>query len=649
MVDQMPKTSELQPNHSQAARNAKPALDILQLLARELPKLVQAASTDTIAIETPSEPPKKRLRRENGGTFDLANDGPGLPNRESLESVVTAYFDNVHPWIPLIHQARFLGRFAEPSAYDDSCVILHAMVIAAAKFVPGVDLDDVASLRARRNKVLCTAMNCISLENLQALVVLAWDDIGRGEASKAWSIIGSLSRTVEYLQLTQEQRLEEVFPLCRPYISLPLTDDWTIIEERRRVFWNIFLLDRLCSVTMGWSSSLTSTDVRRRLPCDGVLWRKEKPVLTPYFGIWDKSRGSLNQPIGFESELSPPSARGVEVSAHPDDESVQFGRWDALPAAVSSIGAFAYNIEATESMSRIMTHFLQQQVNIENQSEVEGWLIRFKELDLRLVHWKMLLPQKWKANPNLTRHVPLMDPNLTTAHVTHNASMILLHQVIAYPPLYWRFRNRLPSGCSAEACLSAGIEISTISAKYLSKSIPGSPISSQFAFCLFLAGRVLLIHWQYTSESSLRAEFLSIVDSLTDMSQRWTGTAGEQPDRPNLFTKYASRLKELHNLCCLGEGFEINVMDYTIDISYRHDSPALWNESAGMPQHPQSTSTSAPQTNFGDNDNWSSSTADQDLDAISQFMLDQNFIDMDRVITFNDGSMFMTGETTHPT
>ena len=90
-------------------------------------------------------------------------------------------------------------------------------------------------------------------------------------------------------------------------------------------------------------------------------------------------------------------------------------------------------------------------------------------------------------------------------------------------------------------------------------------------------------------------------------------------------------------------------MDYTIDISYRHDSPGFLNESAGMPQQAQSTFMNAPQSTFGDNHSWSSSTADQDLDVISQFMLDQDFIDMDRVITFNDGSMFMTGETTHHT
>jgi hypothetical protein len=51
----------------------------------------------------------------------------------------------------------------------------------------------------------------------------------------------------------------------------------------------------------------------------------------------------------------------------------------------STIGAFAYCIEATESMSRVTTYFLQQKINLQDQNQVGSWLTRFKELDLRLV------------------------------------------------------------------------------------------------------------------------------------------------------------------------------------------------------------------------------------------------------------------------
>jgi hypothetical protein len=68
--------------------------------------------------------------------------------------------------------------------------------------------------------------------------------MGGGQDSKAWSIIGSLTRTVEYLQLTIEPEETQGHPLLRPRILLPKPESFIEAEERRRVFWNVFLLDR---------------------------------------------------------------------------------------------------------------------------------------------------------------------------------------------------------------------------------------------------------------------------------------------------------------------------------------------------------------------------------------------------------------------
>jgi hypothetical protein len=55
------------------------------------------------------------------------------------------------------------------------------------------------------------------------------------------------------------------------------------------------------------------------------------------------------------------------------------------------VGAFAYRIEATESLCQVTTFFLQQPVDFANRQEVSGWLMRFKELDLRLVQCVLFL------------------------------------------------------------------------------------------------------------------------------------------------------------------------------------------------------------------------------------------------------------------
>lgn len=61
---------------------------------------------------------------------------------------------------------------------------------------------------------------------------------------QAWPIIGSLTRTVEYLQLSVEADHLGEEPLLKPLPIIPAAKDWTQEEERRRVFWTIFCLDR---------------------------------------------------------------------------------------------------------------------------------------------------------------------------------------------------------------------------------------------------------------------------------------------------------------------------------------------------------------------------------------------------------------------
>ena len=76
--------------------------------------------------------------------------------------------------------------------------------------------------------------------------------IGNGNTSRAWSIVGSLTRTVEYLRLSFEDEDDDTQRLLKPLLSLPPSKEWVEEEERRRVFWNIFNLDRFCSVATGY-------------------------------------------------------------------------------------------------------------------------------------------------------------------------------------------------------------------------------------------------------------------------------------------------------------------------------------------------------------------------------------------------------------
>jgi len=168
----------------------------------------------------------------------------------------------------------------------------------------------------------------------------------------------------------------------------------------------------------------------------------------------------------------------------------------------------------------------------------------------------MFLPHQWHDS-DVSRDVSIvkMDPNLTLAHLTHNAATILLHQHIAYPPVTWCELVKLPSSCSAETCQLAAIEIASIAEKYL--SYMGGIVNSQFAFCAFVAARVLLVHWLSSSRQAGHPpalEFFSLGDSLREMSRRWRGSDRSdgadnmgQPGVPDLMTKYAAQLQLMYS------------------------------------------------------------------------------------------------------
>ncbi|KAG4436263.1 hypothetical protein IFR05_008245 [Cadophora sp. M221] len=596
-------------------------LQVSQVLIKELQKISCVSSSDDL----PNDPyrddgnQRKRKRHEIDDGFDLQNrldvdDGndllDSLPTPEILSFIVDKYFRVLQHWIPFLHQKRFERQLDNPLKKERNAVVLHAITCATLRFVDKEDhgmtqLEVSNRVRHSKQVVMLTALSQPSIENLQALIIISFDHIGRGDVDKAWSLIGSLTRTVEYLRLTVEPEVLQRRPLRRPLTLLEPTNDWTEIEERRRLFWNIFLLDRYCSITTGWNTSLTSDDVHRKLPCDGGLWHREEPSDTPYFGIWNKSAAKIGNSIAFipahyptpDHEIEPDNVRSPGVASN------------SAIVDTSKLGAFAYCIEATESLSQVTTFFLQQKIDFQNKREVGSWLTRFKELDLRLVHWKMFLPQQWKDS-NISRDLSFvdMDPNLTLAHITHNTSMILLHQHIAYPPPHWNDLVKLPSSCSAETCQLAAIETSAICQKYL-KYTENGIVNSQFALCAFIAGRILLVHWRFCN-TELSPEYFSLVDCLYEMSRRWQGQ--ETQDRqnssnekgPSIATQYALQLESFHTTFANQPQFCMNVLGYSQDSAGRTvDSllPSTFSPYPTSPDTVQSPSQRHHTANFYNN------------------------------------------------
>lgn len=196
--------------------------------------------------------------------------------------------------------------------------------------------------------------------------------MGSANFPKAWAIIGSLTRSADYLQLTTEPEDQAPRSFMHPLALLPDACSPVEEEERRRVFWNIFLMDRFISVTSGWNTGLIAQDVHRRLPCNKSMWIRGELAVTPFFGMLDKLTAEVGSLISYKT-------------ARNNGQSQYSRKQPPKPLDTLNVGAQAFLIEATESLSQVKSFFLRQEVNFESREDVSQWLAGFKELDLRLV------------------------------------------------------------------------------------------------------------------------------------------------------------------------------------------------------------------------------------------------------------------------
>lgn len=168
----------------------KNAYNIMAFFAKELQKF--NSSNKKLADderrqhrEAPEQQPTraKRRRINDGEPSVVAGSIPALPDAETIQVVLRAYFSHVHQWIPMIHEARFRRRLEHSSEADALDVVLHAMILSASRYI---DDEDVASslfgsVQQRdtvRDWVVSNAMRNLSVESHQALIIVAFNDVG---------------------------------------------------------------------------------------------------------------------------------------------------------------------------------------------------------------------------------------------------------------------------------------------------------------------------------------------------------------------------------------------------------------------------------------------------------------------------------------
>ncbi|KKK15186.1 hypothetical protein ARAM_002011 [Aspergillus rambellii] len=218
-----------------------------------------------------------------------------LPPLPVLQSVIETFFVHVHnqPY-SYIQEASFRQKLETDTL--PNCLLL-AVLASAVRFSSheyyGGQRLEATEVYARESwmSVLMEhlmAADNLNLEVVQAVNMLAIVDYTAGRVSSAWLKIGLAARVSQDLRLMAE-----------PSGFLSFTEQ----EERRRLFWSGYLLDRLISCGKSRPLAIHDDDCNVQLPCDEesiqMMGQRQNTHTLHELLSWDSKTNDSPSPFGL--------------------------------------------------------------------------------------------------------------------------------------------------------------------------------------------------------------------------------------------------------------------------------------------------------------------------------------------------------------
>lgn len=412
-----------------------------------------------------------------------------LPPYDLLYALVDLFFKHINVWLPLLDRKTTLDRLFGAAPLDEADrVLLHAIVAVSLRFSHDTRLTPESRQQYHsisKQRVQLFGLNNSSVRSLQALAVLALDVTGDGNGPPGWNLISLVSRSVVQLGLAVEATTTltaSVYPSISTLRAavLPEAKTWIEDEERRRLFWAVYLLDRYATVATAFEFALNEKEIDRRLPCRDELFSANKPVQTRSFKTFDRTRYSTSS-----------------TDVH---------------------GPFSYLVDLLGVLSSIH-HFLKRPIDIGSLVDVEHWQGTYRALDSELNAWHFSLPDEFA---NVTRLVKTGTPvknahcGWITVHAAYCLTVIRLNSSAAYPsqtsPLF------SSSYSAMQRCLSA-VESLRQLAHFVQISGLLDRVGPPFAFCVWVCARVTLVHGSAMDHEVDDIGFF--VSILSEMGTNW--------------------------------------------------------------------------------------------------------------------------------
>ena len=106
-----------------------------------------------------------------------------LPSRRLMKVAISRFCSIDHPWIPFLHLTRFRDLHLSDAVTPlEQTIVLHAIFCTVMKHITeaeaGISRSEMDhQVQVSRNVVMLTAMDGLKIENIQALIIIAFEHV----------------------------------------------------------------------------------------------------------------------------------------------------------------------------------------------------------------------------------------------------------------------------------------------------------------------------------------------------------------------------------------------------------------------------------------------------------------------------------------
>ncbi|KAF4811740.1 Citrinin biosynthesis transcriptional activator ctnR [Colletotrichum siamense] len=413
-----------------------------------------------------------------------------LPPEPIIRELVDLFFEHVYPWAPLLHRPSFLSK----AFSSEQQVVLHGIVVVAYRFwrkaTPPAEVRG-AQIKTSREQILLRSIDVASLASTQALALLAIDAIGQGPGPRTWNIMAMLVTSTRQLRLAStnntglDPRSSSLVDNDAPdkgqggddmSISGSSSDIHSNVEEeqKHRLFWTIYALDRFSSVPLGQPGSIDSRLIKLPYPVRDGEW------------------GQNVVPEWFQR---PSPARPYLDHRKP-------------------VNLWHYYIDVLTMVDQ-SNQLLIQPVNLALPASCEEWQSSFRRFDISLFTWFENLP--WEA-----REPPAnFEPIWTLVHATFYLINIRMYTVAAFPSTASPYLK--PSTSARSRCRQAVRSVASLAASLESHQI--QQLGPTFPFVVWVAARSLVMLWTMgyeTARGAVPDDLEALLHTLRQSAIHWS-------------------------------------------------------------------------------------------------------------------------------